>query len=84
MSLLELEAIPFSFRLFIVFLALANLVVSLLCEKYIFPQLASWISSAFKAIRSKSRAGYTSLTTRKQHKKIYKRVMDEMGILDLS
>lgn len=76
-DLLELETIPFNFRVFILCLALGNLGLSLVCEKYLFVHIASFVSFAFKRVRDGPRAGYAPLA--KTHKKIYKRVQEEIG-----
>ena len=86
MKILELEPIPFSFRVFIMLLAVGNLATSYVCEKYFFPYLAVWLSNTIKNMRSSSpsslsQGGYAPLV--KAHKKTYKRVMDEMGIVDI-
>lgn len=78
---LELEVIPFGFRIFLVTLAAANLAISYICEKYFFLHLAGWLASIFKNMKGRAQAGYAPLS--KPHKKIYKRVMQEMGIVDL-
>ncbi|KAJ8660316.1 hypothetical protein O0I10_003773 [Lichtheimia ornata] len=78
---LELEVIPFGFRVFLVTLAAANLVISYICEKYFFLHLAGWLASTFKSLKGRAQPGYAPLS--KPHKKIYKRVMQEMGIVDL-
>ncbi|KAI9248797.1 hypothetical protein BDA99DRAFT_445940 [Phascolomyces articulosus] len=85
MSILELKAIPFSFRAFILFLAAGNLTVSYLCEKHFFPYLAAWLSNTMKNVKNhrSSQGGGTYAPLTKTHKKIYKRVMDEMGIVDI-
>lgn len=80
-DLLELEVMPFSFRVFILALAGLNLGVSLMCEKYLFGRFATAISNSKNKIKSLgSRQGYHVVG--KQHKKIYKKVMDDMGIHD--
>ncbi|KAI8150400.1 ATPase [Fennellomyces sp. T-0311] len=79
-NILELETIPFSFRMFILVLAGVNLIVCYTCEKYFFPYFAMWLSNRLRGIKHSSN-GYTPLT--KTHKKIYKRVMNEMGIVDV-
>ncbi|CEG69341.1 hypothetical protein RMATCC62417_05429 [Rhizopus microsporus] len=80
-DLLELEVIPFSFRVFILALAGLNLGVSLMCEKYLFGRFATAISNSKNKIKSLgSRQGYHVVG--KQHKKIYKKVMNDMGIHD--
>lgn len=78
---LELEVIPFGFRIFLVTLAAANLAISYICEKYFFLHLAGWLASIFKNLKGRAQSGYAPLS--KPHKKIYKRVMQEMGIVDL-
>lgn len=79
-SWLELEILPFSFRLFILFLAGANLGLCLWCEKYFFGHVAAGISTALQKARQRQQ-GYSSLA--KVHKKIYKRVEEEMDIVDI-
>ncbi|KAI8989576.1 hypothetical protein BDB01DRAFT_782373 [Pilobolus umbonatus] len=75
-NMLELEALPFGFRLFLVCLASVNLGISLLCEKYIFTHLAVIVSQWIDKIKHQN--GY--LPVEKPSGKIYKRVMNEMGI----
>ncbi|ORY96317.1 hypothetical protein BCR43DRAFT_491482 [Syncephalastrum racemosum] len=79
-SWLELETLPFSFRVFILFLAGTNLALCLWCEKYFFGHVAAGISIALQKARQR-RQGYSSLG--KMHKKIYKRVAEEMDIVDI-
>ncbi|KAI9315959.1 putative P-type ATPase [Dichotomocladium elegans] len=81
MEWLELEAIPFTFRMLILMLAWTNLGVSLVSEKYLFPHMATWISDGLKRVRHRTRPGYASLP--KAHKKVYKRVMQELGVMDM-
>lgn len=79
MELMEIEPMPMSFRWFILFLAALNLVVSLMCEKYLFHQMMDKITQ-FLAKRS---FGYTLIGAghgKRGHDKTYRRVMDEMGL----
>ncbi|KAI9025770.1 putative P-type ATPase [Phycomyces nitens] len=78
-ELLELETIPFGFRVFVIFLAVVNLVISYTCEKYVFLRLAGWLSQIMRFLRSKS--DYSPVG--KPQRKIYKRVGEEMGIINL-
>ncbi|KAI8343883.1 putative P-type ATPase [Chlamydoabsidia padenii] len=74
MDLLELEPLPFSFRLFIVVLALVNFGISWLCEKCFFVSLAGWITTL---LEHKRRGGnYTQVGT--TSRKAYKRLVEEM------
>lgn len=80
LSLMELRVLPFKFKIFILFLGAANLGISLLCEKYLFTRFASAVSKSKDKLKYmvNSRDGYSVVG--KQHKKIYKKVMDDMGI----
>ncbi|KAI9271989.1 hypothetical protein BY458DRAFT_509141 [Sporodiniella umbellata] len=77
---LELEVIPLSFRIFIIFLGAINLGICLACEKYLFPKLASTLSKSKDRLKSitGSRRGYNNIE--KPYKKIYKKVMNDMGV----
>lgn len=55
---LELEVIPFGFRIFLVTLAAANLAISYICEKYFFLHLAGWLASIFKNLKGRAQSGY--------------------------
>lgn len=84
LDLLELEVLPMSFKLLLLFLAFMNLSISLLCEKYLFNQLSDMISIISNKIKSR-KGGYNRVYNggngnNKVHGKIYRRVMDEMGI----
>ena len=77
LDIMELEVLPMSFRLFILFLAGLNLAVSLLSEKYLFNQLSEILSRLETKARF-SRSSYIPVESKSD--KIYQRVMDEMGI----
>ncbi|KAI8367020.1 putative P-type ATPase [Choanephora cucurbitarum] len=77
LDIMELEVLPMSFRLFILFLAGLNLAVSLLSEKYLFNQLSEMLSRLETKARF-SRSSYIPVESKSD--KIYQRVMDEMGI----
>jgi cation-transporting ATPase 13A3/4/5 len=79
MELLELEVVPFDFRLLLLFLACLNLVISLVCEKYVFSRLVVWMGHITKKYQRRSRDGYAAVD--KLYGKIYERVMDEMDTL---
>jgi cation-transporting ATPase 13A2 len=83
LELLELEILPMSFKLLLLLLALMNLIISLLCEKYLFNQLSDMISVVTNKFKSR-KGGYNRVNnnaSNKIHGKIYRRVMDEMGII---
>lgn len=82
LDLMELEVLPFSFRVFLVLLAIFNLSISLLCEKYLFAYLSDLVSSIMKKYNSRN-GNYTIIdrsSSAKQNGKTYARIMDEMGI----
>ncbi|KAL9560358.1 hypothetical protein PS6_000297 [Mucor atramentarius] len=81
MDLMEIEPMPMSFRWFILFLAAVNLVVSLMCEKYLFHQMMDKMTQ-FLSKRSfgYSLVGSSSSHSKRGYDKTYRRVMDEMGI----
>jgi cation-transporting ATPase 13A3/4/5 len=84
LDLLELEVLPFNFRVLLVFLAMLNLAISLLCEKYLFGHLSDLVSVVVKKFKSRN-GNYTIVrgdnnSSSKLHGKTYRRVMDEMGI----
>lgn len=78
LELLELEVLPFSFRVILVLLAIFNLSISLLCEKYLFGYLSDLVSVIMK--KYTSRNGNYTIVDRSSNAKTYARVMDEMGI----
>ncbi|RCI06202.1 hypothetical protein CU098_003218, partial [Rhizopus stolonifer] len=80
LNMMELEILPLSFKLFIIILGAANLGISLLCEKYLFTRLASALSKSKNRLKSitNPRGGYDVVG--KPYKKIYKKVMNDMGI----
>ncbi|KAI8370583.1 uncharacterized protein BYT42DRAFT_502417 [Radiomyces spectabilis] len=80
MDWMQLEPLPPSFRWTIVLLAAANLIISYICEKWIFLRLAGWVSYGLKRLRGQPSGGYAPVG-KKVHGKIYKRVMEEMGII---
>ncbi|ORZ24084.1 hypothetical protein BCR42DRAFT_317373 [Absidia repens] len=64
-DLLELETLPFGFRVFIVGLALANFGVSWFCEKCLFVPLAGWMTVLWKKnkgrVRHEQQGGITCI-----------------------
>lgn len=78
MDLLELEPLPFSFRLFIVVLALVNFGISWLCEKCFFESLAGWITALSKYRRRRGLGGGNYAQIGSTSGKMYKRLIEEM------
>lgn len=78
-SMLELEALPFSFRCTLLALALANFILCFGCEKYLFPWVLT-ITSA-KHMFTFTRGGYSRLADEQKKppsKKLYKRIIVDM------
>lgn len=79
-DLLELESLPMSFKMLILLLATLNLVISLLCEKYVFNHVSDMLSVILNKYRSR-KGNYNLVNdSSKVQGKTYRRVMDEMGI----
>ncbi|KAI7870527.1 P-type ATPase-like protein [Spinellus fusiger] len=77
-DLLELETLPLSFRAYILFIAALNFATSYTCERYLFPNLAGWISQSILWTRLKLLRQTEYMPVGKVHRKIYKRVNQEM------
>ncbi|KAI8968365.1 hypothetical protein BDF20DRAFT_981485 [Mycotypha africana] len=80
---MELKVLPLSFRWFILFLITLNLLISLLCEKYVFGHLLEVFPKLLSKILPRRSGGYFLLNNgnnTSHNGKIYYRIMDEMGL----
>ncbi|ORX82959.1 hypothetical protein K493DRAFT_240394 [Basidiobolus meristosporus CBS 931.73] len=73
MNILDLLGVPLSYRLNLLFVASLNFAVSMVAEKYVFPNLVQWVVHAWHLRKG---AKYRPLS--KSPKKIYKRIEEEM------
>ncbi|KAI8077803.1 P-type ATPase-like protein [Halteromyces radiatus] len=75
-DLLELEYLPIGFRLLIIGLALLNFGISMICEKWLFVPLASWLTWVIKT--KLIQGDYQRINNVSHSSKLYKRLIEEM------